>query len=649
MRFAIMRRGFEPTWIAVLLFFSALVASLFFQGANGEMLVAAEILLLVCAVWVVWQCYDNGFDIPRTGLTFAVTLYWTWLAISITWSRVPYVSFYVFWWMGTLPLTFWICTLARGQERVWRYIQGPVLLLGFALALTGIYQLLVLGQVPQAMFLNINSYASLLNLITIPAAACFLLFNARQDRLTIPLGMVLFVLVYAIGITQGRGALLTFILGAGLLISVAIKHVPKRAVQTLLVLILSALILANITSQGGMLDRFRTLVDPASAGFTRFLIWQGSWEMLKEFPWWGIGLGNYSLAWPPYWNPEDASAGFFVHNDYLQIWIEAGLPGLLLLVSIVATALWMFVRLLNQARGYGDSKVQMAGLLGGFFAIATHSLVDFNFYVVPILALSGAILARVQTLAAAFESVQSWRIQPRKWLGLAAYRTIILLLFMFPLTYLSTLSLSARETSKGVELAEQGLLEEAEESFIRAARLNPRADNILMTQADLYRHAIMVLPASFDGKKQELFDLARELLTKAEQLNPLRVQTFLVRARLYQQNPELLGGDQEVQIANAFEHAIRLNPRSFGARLAYAKYLLSRGRTKQAKEVLEVGLRYAHTEHISFVPYYALTAKLRSDAGEPDRALELKLKIQQLLETAGANTASNTVNANERK
>ena len=28
------------------------------------------------------------------------------------------------------------------------------------------------------------------------------------------------------------------------------------------------------------------------------------------------------------------SAGFFVHNDYLQMWIETGLPGLLLFLGV---------------------------------------------------------------------------------------------------------------------------------------------------------------------------------------------------------------------------------------------------------------------------------------------------------------------------
>ena len=69
--------------------------------------------------------------------------------------------------------------------------------------------------------------------------------------------------------------------------------------------------------------------------------------MLMDAPWLGIGLGTYWLYWPTYRHPDDTSGGFYVHNDYLQIWIETGLPGFLLLLAVYVAVFIMFVRLVR--------------------------------------------------------------------------------------------------------------------------------------------------------------------------------------------------------------------------------------------------------------------------------------------------------------
>src|SRR5581483_2192840 len=108
------------------------------------------------------------------------------------------------------------------------------------------------------------------------------------------------------------------------------RAVGARPVLVTAGLLFAAYVAANPVLHGGPSGRLATLSDPGNAGVERFLIWRGSWEMLMAKPWWGIGLGSYYLAWPPYRDPADQTLGFFVHNDYLQIWIEAGLPALLL-------------------------------------------------------------------------------------------------------------------------------------------------------------------------------------------------------------------------------------------------------------------------------------------------------------------------------
>jgi O-antigen ligase len=621
--------------LIILFALAALTSATFFQGINGELLVVTECLLLGIAFIIAWQGYAKGFGFPHGFLPAAISLYWGWLILSLAWSPVPAVSAFLIWWAGTLPLAFWLYTLLPDHMQIWRQAATGGLLLALVLAGAGIYQLLVLHESPRVMFININSYAGLLNIITIPAASYFLIRFARAPRapITVALGGVLFVLIYALGITRGRGALLAFLLSMAILFLFSFRHLPLRALGLLAVLILVALGLANVSWHGGMFERMHTLADPMNAGWTRFLIWQGSWELLKESPWFGIGLGIYSLAWPPYRHLNDSTAGYFVHNDYLQLWIEAGLPGLLLFLAIFAAAAWMMIRVWrgNVTAVTRGQRVELTGLAAGVFAVAFHSLFDFNFWVVPTLILCGVMLGRLQKLAA--PGLGAWRFEPRRLVSRPTYLLIVGLLFLFPLVYFVTLTLSVYETRRAVELVKEGKIDEAEASLFRATRFYPYADNTLMSHADLYRHALTLLPSSATENRRVLFERTNELLDDALKLNPLRVQTYVVRAQLYEQNRELAGKEWLALTRSQYDHALQLNPRHFEARFLYARLLNSMRESERARKILETGLRYSHIPHAGLLPYYMLAADLRTQHGDLKGAEEMRQQIKDILDT----------------
>ena len=39
-------------------------------------------------------------------MTITLTLFWAWLAITLLWSKVPYVSMVNFWWVGGAVFVF---------------------------------------------------------------------------------------------------------------------------------------------------------------------------------------------------------------------------------------------------------------------------------------------------------------------------------------------------------------------------------------------------------------------------------------------------------------------------------------------------------------------------------------------------------------
>lgn len=619
-----------------LLFGLSLAAAAFFQGLNAEILVVTQIFLLVCVATALWNQYEEGWRIPLSGLTVAVLAYWVWLGVSITWSQVPYYSTFFFWWMATLPFAFSVQLFSQKNKSWWPAISTLTLCLAFTLAMAGALDFHLWGRRPEVMFLNINSYAGLLNIVLVPATAFLMMALMSQNRRrSWILGIVVFVISYVVGLTKGRGPLVALLAAMIMLGLVLYRRVPRRAMWIAFGLVLLALVVSTFFSEGGAIGRFdgASLESKQSSLWMRWLIWRGSWDMLMESPWFGTGLGTYSLLWPAHRNLSDNTAGVFAHNDYLQIWIEAGLPGLILFLLILGTVTRILIRMLKRGNHNNMLVVEAVGLYGGVFAVAVHSLVDFNFFILPTLILSGVMLARIQGLDLISNSGHVWEFHPAKWLSRFGYRTIIILISSFPILYFVTLTMAAHETRQAVKLAAEGQLGAAEQSLLRATRLNPAGDDALMTQADLYRQAMALLPSSADDKRRELFVLANGLLDQALQRNPLRLETYLVRAHLYAENPALGGPDAESRSIGAFEQALKINPRSFEARLDYAQHLIAHGDRASAKRILEAGLDYAHNMRPSLITYYLLTAKLRADAGDDRGAKALEDSIRSVLQT----------------
>lgn len=630
-------RHFGYAGICAVLFAGALVSSLFFNGTYIEFFAISMTLLCLLTLAVLWRGYDNEFRAPRTTLPLLLTLFWAWLALGLFWSRVPYVSMVNFWWVGSFTFSFWLATLIPEPERFWRWSWTLVFLLGLFLACMALYQLLILSGDPRSTFLSRNSHAAMLILIAIPVSGYFLL--AASGRWRVATGTALFVLFLAIAVTGSRGVLLSLVLAAGVLAAASYRHVATARLLSWFAIIVGAYLLANMLLQGWLEGRLSSVFDPSShAGHDRFLIWGQVWKMLLDEPWLGIGLGTYWLFWPPYRHPADSSAGFYVHNDYLQIWVETGLPGLLLLLAVEITVLAIFIRTLRNARVPSATRVEMAGLVGGLAAIAFHSFLDFDLYIHPILLVIGLILARLHFLSAANTPADYIVLRPANRMGRRGYYAITLLLLLFPVLYFTTLGLSARLTLQAREYANQGRWVEASTALTRAWQMMPTSDLTLITHADLLRQAIPALPSTASPQRMAIYREALVLLEDAVKVNPLRPQTPYIRGMLHQQNPDLAGPRWAELAAEDYRRALQLDPRALWARMTYAQMLLSLNRVAQARQVLEDGINHWYLPEPNAFSYYRLTAQLRWQAGDRDGAVALEQKMDRIVRGAGVRT-----------
>lgn len=622
------------TIVAPMLIVAALVVSFFYVGANIGTFSISQTFLVLAVFWAMWRTRALGLIVPRTPLTITLLLYWAWLAITLLWTPIPFVSVTMCWWLFSLPIAFWAYVGLPPGERNWQLTAALLVTTGLAVGSHGLYQFFLFGSHPQSVFLDSNILATLMYLLALPVCGYFLLCMIAANRNPVKtwlVGAVYAVLVYVLMLTRSRGGLLAFLIGTFLLLITVHRQLTARRVSVVVGIILVAYLFADLAWQGGLSERTASLLNPVNAGSDRFAIWRQSWRLLfEQSPMWGVGLGLYSLVWPPYRGPTDTSGGFFVHNDYLQIWIEAGLPGLLFLLGFLGGTTWTVWRLLGRTRTVAV-RIEAASLFAAFAAVALGSIVQYNFYVIPLLLVMGLGLGRLEELGMTRKASkpQVWTIRPLRHVSSRGYGLILSLGMLFPLGYFFSIGVSAYQSSRAEDFMAQGRLHEAERALILAERLWADSDAPRMARADLYRQ-IMTQTAD-EQKKQILFQDAERLLMQAETLNPLRMNIFLLRADLYRQASHLTASVANAQIEANLRHALALNPRHYPTRLRYALLLLANGQEQLAVRILEEGIHYRYRDNPGVVSYLELTARLRDRRGDHDGAEMLRRRIRAIL------------------
>jgi putative inorganic carbon (HCO3(-)) transporter len=112
----------------------------------------------------------------------------------------------------------------------------------------------------------------------------------------------------------------------------------------LLIIAVGAIIAPFIFST--TLERFAIVRGDTLLG-GREALWQATWKLILDHPWQGVGIGNVPHAVMPYltllrsvWGYESA----VIHNPVLTVWAETGLPGILLYLGVLGSAVWLFMR-----------------------------------------------------------------------------------------------------------------------------------------------------------------------------------------------------------------------------------------------------------------------------------------------------------------
>jgi O-antigen ligase len=123
-------------------------------------------------------------------------------------------------------------------------------------------------------------------------------------------------------------------------------------------------------------DRFLKL----GAGDSRLDFWRDSLPIIRDHPF-GIGLRNFEKVFPIYNVSMLADKRLeYVHNDYLQLLIEAGWIGFIAVVSGFLIFMLKSVYLIKRLNSQKDPMrfFLAVGAFSGLVSLAFHSFFDFN-------------------------------------------------------------------------------------------------------------------------------------------------------------------------------------------------------------------------------------------------------------------------------
>ena len=122
----------------------------------------------------------------------------------------------------------------------------------------------------------------------------------------------------------------------------------------------------------------------------RITQWQFCWNLIKERPWFGWGLRNFTSLY-------EAKMGFWFghpHNLFLMLSAEAGIIATLLLIGIVGLIMTQAVKLLI-TWSYNDSKLLFFSYLVAFTSCILFNLFDVTIFDLRVNTINWILLAAI--------------------------------------------------------------------------------------------------------------------------------------------------------------------------------------------------------------------------------------------------------------
>lgn len=189
------------------------------------------------------------------------------------------------------------------------------------------------------------------------------------------------VMILAIFLTASRGGRVCFLLSLfPLLFLLKIKRPIKRTISVMVILFLFFSLFIGLIGLGPLTQRMETLLNPFKAYSDRFQLVKDSLKIVKDFPFFGTGLGTFTHIAQKYKTTDWQVTYGFSHNEPIQLLVETGITGFLLLFLFFFKYLSKIFSLWLKRRNPFAVYITL-GILVGIISSILHSMVEFTFHV----------------------------------------------------------------------------------------------------------------------------------------------------------------------------------------------------------------------------------------------------------------------------
>jgi O-antigen ligase len=260
---------------------------------------------------------------------------------------------------------------------------------------SGRQQILHLKGVPfvTGTFINRNYFAGYL-LMVIPLSMGFLFYRestkkgrfmkwrqrlAALDGKTVLIAFGVMVMILGLLFSASRMGILSLLLAFSLITLLFGDLQKGRKFSKASVLILGLGILWGVwIGFDAVIGRFFNVSDDFKS---RWMIWGNTFDLVRDFPVIGSGLGTFSQIFPMYRSFHIRSLVTHAENDFLQLASEVGLVGIGLLSILF---ILLFYKAVSGIRSLSNSEprryIGLGGLVG-ILALMFHSLAERNIQV----------------------------------------------------------------------------------------------------------------------------------------------------------------------------------------------------------------------------------------------------------------------------
>lgn len=209
-------------------------------------------------------------------------------------------------------------------------------------------------------------------LTSLPILYCFLL-DWKQNRKTLFVTIVFFLISFT-------GLLLNGTRGAWLAIAVTLPLVTvlyDRSIKKILFLVVFAFGTSLVFFNSPQLqNRAESITSTTLQSNTeRLLMWNSAYEMFKDHPVLGVGIGQYSSKYlNEYKSPEAKEKQNHCHNNFLQMLAENGLVGF-----IGFCLLFGYILLSSLKKAFFKCSPYYVLIFGSTLALLLQGFTEYNF------------------------------------------------------------------------------------------------------------------------------------------------------------------------------------------------------------------------------------------------------------------------------